>query len=457
MPNIGSNELSERELDILKLVATGAGNKEIAQKLFISSNTVKVHLRNIFSKIGVNSRTEAAMYAVRIGLVHGSTTQIATDNNNEIPAPIAEPDSHSAQVSVPDVETQTVRRKVPRWAPFILVFPIGILVWIGLILIRNSTPQITPTLPSTILQPTSTPIPHWRKLAPLPIARSDLALVAYENQIYALGGMTAQGVSGAVERYDPETDTWTSLSTKPLPVSDARAAIISGLIYVPGGRPRADSQNPTNVLEIYDPRLDQWHNGTPLPTPLSGYGLVAFEGRLYIFGGWDGQVYRDSVYVYDPSNGTWQEHTSMPTARAFCSAAEAAGLIYVIGGIKDNQPVNVNEIYSPSRDSGNDDPWETGFPLPESRLGIQAVTIADTIYVFGNSTENTDRFGLIYFPQTDTWQSLEASPYSLGTNFAMTSIGTNLFIVGGKIGSVFSYQNLAYQAIITLSIPIIIK
>jgi DNA-binding NarL/FixJ family response regulator len=60
-------DLSERERDILKLVATGVSNKEIAQRLFISSNTVKVHLWNILTKIGANSRTEAAMYAVRIG------------------------------------------------------------------------------------------------------------------------------------------------------------------------------------------------------------------------------------------------------------------------------------------------------------------------------------------------------------------------------------------------------
>jgi DNA-binding CsgD family transcriptional regulator len=67
-----SNDLSEREREILRLVATGASNKEIAQTLFISSNTVKVHLRNIFNKIGVASRTEAAMYAVNIGLVPGA-------------------------------------------------------------------------------------------------------------------------------------------------------------------------------------------------------------------------------------------------------------------------------------------------------------------------------------------------------------------------------------------------
>ncbi len=57
--------LTDRELDVLKLVGQGLSNKQIGKKLFISDRTVQAHLSNIFSKLGVSSRTEAVMHAVR--------------------------------------------------------------------------------------------------------------------------------------------------------------------------------------------------------------------------------------------------------------------------------------------------------------------------------------------------------------------------------------------------------
>ncbi len=57
--------LTSRELEVLKLVALGMKNKEVADKLFISDNTVKNHVRNILEKLHLHSRMEAVMYAVR--------------------------------------------------------------------------------------------------------------------------------------------------------------------------------------------------------------------------------------------------------------------------------------------------------------------------------------------------------------------------------------------------------
>jgi DNA-binding NarL/FixJ family response regulator len=61
--------LTERETDVLCLLAGGKTNKEIALELQIGETTVKTHISNILSKLGVPSRTQAALHAVRIGLV----------------------------------------------------------------------------------------------------------------------------------------------------------------------------------------------------------------------------------------------------------------------------------------------------------------------------------------------------------------------------------------------------
>ena len=57
--------LSAREKEVLNLVAQGLQNKDIAKQLFLSEKTVKNHVSNIFKKIHVNDRTQAALYAVK--------------------------------------------------------------------------------------------------------------------------------------------------------------------------------------------------------------------------------------------------------------------------------------------------------------------------------------------------------------------------------------------------------
>ena len=61
--------LTEREIDVLRLLAQGQANKQIAGNLHIGEKTVKTHVSNILAKLSVPSRTQAALYAVRIGLV----------------------------------------------------------------------------------------------------------------------------------------------------------------------------------------------------------------------------------------------------------------------------------------------------------------------------------------------------------------------------------------------------
>jgi DNA-binding NarL/FixJ family response regulator len=63
------DDLTPRELEVLKLIATGLSNKEIAEALVLSEKTVKNHINNIFSKLHVYDRSQAMLFAIRQGLV----------------------------------------------------------------------------------------------------------------------------------------------------------------------------------------------------------------------------------------------------------------------------------------------------------------------------------------------------------------------------------------------------
>lgn len=72
-----ASAVSQREVEILQLVAKGATNKEIASTLFISENTVKTHLRNIMDKLHLANRSQAAAYAIRAGLVRDEDPELS--------------------------------------------------------------------------------------------------------------------------------------------------------------------------------------------------------------------------------------------------------------------------------------------------------------------------------------------------------------------------------------------
>jgi DNA-binding CsgD family transcriptional regulator/N-acetylneuraminic acid mutarotase len=432
-----TNELSEREVEILSLVATGATNKEIAQKLFISSNTVKVHLRNIFSKIEVNSRTEAAMYAVSNGLVEG----VSLPGEAESP-----PSGQEAEPASPLVRSPLVYLGA---ALLLLVVVIGAF---SITRLANGQPENQPV--SNPPQPTASP--RWQSLAGMPTARYGLALAAYEDNIYAIAGSGTQGVVNVVERFQPASNLWQQLQPKPTAVSDVSAAVIGGRIFVPGGR--LSSGEVTNVLEIFDPRQDEWQEGAALPTALSAYALAAFEGKLYLFGGWDGEQYRAMVYEYDPEQDHWSEKTPMPTGRGFASAVVAAGRIFVLGGKDQDGALSDNEVYLPERDSTGDNPWETAAPLPEGRYAMGATGMADIIYVIGGKgAPGAELPSLAYFTQSDEWQLFEAPSLRLGSGLGLVSHGPFLYALGGEMDQIPSANNLAYQAIYTVSIPVIVK
>jgi len=440
------NELSERELQILRLLATGVSNKEIAQQLFISTNTVKVHLRNIFAKIGAASRTEAALYAVRTGIVETPSVGLADEGELEN---LASQGDEATQTSA-----QGARSSLNGLYRALGV--LGLLLFVALLFALREPNSINPFSffsnspsddPSIVEQ-------RWRNLAEIPTPRINFAIAVYESRIYAIAGESISGVIGQVDRYSFETDTWDEVSPKQIPVAEVSSAVIGGLIYVPGGQ--LVSGELTNILEVYDPRQDIWEERAALPIPLSAYALVAFEGRLYIFGGWDGQKFVNTVYAYDPGQDRWEILSAMPTARGFAGVVVAAGKINVMGGYNGNQALNVNEIYMPDRDREDDNPWMVGEPMPEARHSFGVASVADTLQIVGGLGNDQDvNTILAYQPQSDRWQVINENLAANWAQFGFVTWGPYWYIQGGKIDGAFTGQNLSYQALFTISLPIV--
>lgn len=67
-PILSTNDLTEREQEVLSLIAKGMNNRQIAEQMIISEKTVKTHVSNVLSKLGVDDRTQAAIWALKHGL-----------------------------------------------------------------------------------------------------------------------------------------------------------------------------------------------------------------------------------------------------------------------------------------------------------------------------------------------------------------------------------------------------
>ena len=438
---MAESPLSEREEELIKLVATGASNKEISQQLYISINTVKVHLRNIYTKLEVASRTEAAMWAVKNGLVETGGVESGS----------ASPEFVDSQGLGQVLAWFNILSPLARFSLVLGVALILVLVGFGVSMVLRPKPEeLSPEVAAFVSDLDEN---RWKQLADMPTARAGLAAAAFENQIYAIAGEGVEGVVDVNERYDPPSDSWESLSPKPVPVADVHAGVIGGLIYVPGGR--LMNGGVSDVLEVYDPRLNLWSQGAPLPVPLSAYALATFEGKIYVFGGWDGENYLGSVYMYDPGQNAWMERAAMPTARAYAGAAEAGGKIFVIGGYDGKDALDVNEVYTLSQGNSDDDPWITLSPLPKARSRFGVVSVADILHLIGGQGVTENQLMVKYFPSRDVWESYNPPSEGAWINLELVPLGAFFQAIGGQMEGGYVSDNISYEAIYTIDIPIL--
>ncbi len=335
------NPLSEREMDVARLLAEGLSNGEIAHKLVLSPHTVKVHLRNIYGKLEVSSRTEATMSLVQQGWLVVEGVELA----EPAPAPVvpALPEPLPLAPLAPTIAPW--QRIYLMAAALICVLALGLPT-----LLAATTAQPLDLLSDrdrlTLGRPTLESLPRWEVRTPLPQARSRLAMVLLGNSLYVMGGETAQGETvGTVDLYNLTVNEWSQGADLPLPVANSGAAVLGERIFLAGGstaaQPAQAEVGATSVVRdelwVFDAQAETWGVAGVLPAPLAGANLVNLDGALYLVGGWDGTALHDEVWRWVPGiepalAEDWDVVARMASPRAFMGSVGLNGLIYVVGG-----------------------------------------------------------------------------------------------------------------------------
>lgn len=447
--------LSQRELEVLRCLAEGAANKEIAQRLNISPNTVKVHLRNAFTKLEATSRVEALTRAWQSGWLPaptpGETTEAAlaavdeaenVDANDETLAPDAPSRALEPQ---PDAGRLRATRLTLLGLGIVVILVLAWLVVWRLPASRLAAEPPTPTASPDIPLGTS----RWLRTQPLTAARSGMAVASLGPEIYVISGQDASGaLTDRVEIYDTRRHAWRPAAPKPTPAGQAGAAVLGGQIYVVGGK-LADGQVGA-VVEAYSPTNDAWRSVAALPQPVAGGLALADNGLLYLFGGWNGRDYLTTTYVYDPNVDSWRPLGALSQARAYASGGVVGNSLFVVGGYDGQADLALCEHFTPASET-----WEACPAMLQGRGGAGAAVILNKLYVIGGGLAGAVPYAEFYDPATQAWQVLNL-PMLNGpgrwTDLGVAAVETRIYVLGGvKEGSVsaedYIFSPLFYQYI----------
>lgn len=469
MPELGE-PLSDRELDVLQCLAEGASNREIAQLLSISPNTVKVHVRNIYTKLGVGSRTEATTVALQQGAISIPGIEVDAEpepDEDGAGEPAAVGDSITGDMAGEARAADAPRLPVRRPHPLVWMAT-GLLVVVAIAALALGRPlwgDVAPTeeatateeaAPAEEVAATAAPATdtfnetrlseNWLQSRAMAVGRAGMAVASVGLDIYQIGGETEAGVDNSVAIFHTQERRWRAAAPKLTPVSDAAAGVLAGEIYVAGGR-QANGQA-TAVVEAYSPLHDGWRPVASLPEPAAAAVALIHADLLYVIGGEAGGTALASTYVYDPTQQAWRALPPLKEARAGASAGVLNGELYVVGGRDGDALLSSCERFDPVAES-----WESCPPLLQPRAGAGYGTFLNKLYLFGGVGEGDLAASEVFEAGSEAWQELDTPMLADKHEWnrpGVAVVETRLYVVGGELGEslspdVYVYTPLVHQ------------
>jgi len=172
----------------------------------------------------------------------------------------------------------------------------------------------------------------WQEMASMQTPRSELGLAMLDGHVFAVGGWEGSSRLDSVERYDPETNTWSPVASLKMAVTSPAVVAHEGCLYVSGGAILEDGDG-IELVQRYDSKSGEWTEVAGMLIPRSGSAACLLGGYIYVIGGWHASTENtNKVERYDIQKNIWNFVSPMIERRYRPGVAVLGGKIYVLGG-----------------------------------------------------------------------------------------------------------------------------
>ncbi len=461
MGDVLENPLSEREMEVARLLVTGATNVEIANALVISPHTVKVHLRNVFDKLDVSSRTEASMLLVQRGWVFipGLPHETMPGSDAVVEGEPFVPDPEPEPLANLEEQPRPWQIGIVLFATLLAVTTLFLPLWITTP--KSSVGLLSDSGQTLMGKPVLNNLPNrWEIQPPLSQPRSRMAAVESAGQIYVVGGEGEDGETLALmEIYDLNMGRWRRAAPLPAPRANLAATMSGDHLIVAGGS-RLESDSPSGMmiyddLTYYDLTTEQWVTGGKLPLPLAGAALVTQGEMFYLLGGWDGEAVQDGLWrlplalIDSATAADWEVVTHLPNPAAWFGAVLVNDLIYVVGGYDGQRELAEFSAYSISSNT-----WQRLTSLSTPRGGVTLVYDGLTVLALGGGWMSTIQGLERYDALTNQWIMIDSPIVGEWRHFGAAANDGSVYLLGGWSGAYLD-SHLQFQSTFRALLPVI--
>ncbi|XP_060720612.1 kelch-like protein 5 [Tachysurus vachellii] len=213
----------------------------------------------------------------------------------------------------------------------------------------------------------------WSVMPPMATHRHGLGVAVLEGPMYAVGGHDGWSYLSTVERWDPQARQWSFVASMATPRSTVGVAVLNSKLYAVGGR---DGSSCLKSVECFDPHTNKWSACAPMAKRRGGVGVATWNGFLYAIGGHDAPAsslasrLSDCVERYDPKTDTWTAVAPMSVSRDAVGVCLLGDRLYAVGGYDGQVYLNTVEAYDPQTNE-----WTQVASLCLGRAGASVVAV----------------------------------------------------------------------------------